>query len=63
MAAARDRHELLQQAARLVVDSMADFCLVFLPAGDDSLRAASIAYRDRIRGVVLADLRDSTRCR
>ena len=58
MAAARDRHELLRQAARLVVDSMADFCLVYLPAGDNSLRAVSIAYRDRIRGVVPADLRD-----
>jgi PAS domain S-box-containing protein len=59
VAAARDRHELLRHAARLVVDSMADFCLVYLPAGDNSLRAASIAYRDRIRGgVVLADLRD-----
>ena len=58
VAAARDRHELLRQAARLVVDSMADFCLAYLPAGDNSLRADSIAYRDRIRGVVLADLRD-----
>ncbi len=58
VAAARDRHELLRQAARLVVDSMADFCLVYLPAGENSLRAVSIAYRDRIRGVVSADLRD-----
>ena len=59
VAAARDRHELLGQAARLVVDSMADFCIVYLPAEDDFLCAASIAYRDRIRGVVLADLRNS----
>ena len=58
VAAARDRHELLQHAARLVVDSMADFCLVYLPAGDGSLRATSIAHGDRARGVVLADLRD-----
>ena len=42
-----------------MVDSMADFCLVYLPAEDNFLRAASIAYRDRIRGVVLADLRES----
>ena len=58
VAAARDRHELLQHAARLVVDSMADFCLVYLPAGDGSLRATSIAHGDRARGVVHADLRD-----
>ena len=58
MAAARDRHELLRQAARLVVDSMADFCLVYLPAEDDSLRAASITYRDQIRGIILTDLAD-----
>jgi len=58
VAAARDRHELLRHAARLVVDSMADFCLVYLPAEDGSLRATLIAHRDRVRGVVLADLRD-----
>jgi PAS domain S-box-containing protein len=58
VAAARDRHELLQHAARLVVDSMADFCLVYLPTGDGSLRATSIAHRDRAHGVVLADLRN-----
>ncbi len=58
VAAGRDRHELLQHAARLVVDSMADFCLVYLPTGDASLRAISIAHRDRARGVILADLRD-----
>ena len=57
LAAARDRHELLGQAARLVVDSMADFCIVYLPAEDNFLRAASIAYLDQTRGVVLADLR------
>ena len=58
LVAARDRHELLGEAARLVVDSMADFCIVYLPAADNSLRAASIAYLDQTRGVVLADLRD-----
>ena len=58
VAAARDRHELLRQAARLVVDSMADFCLFYMPAGVNSLRAVSMAYRDGIRGVVPADLRD-----
>ena len=32
VAAAQDRHELLEHAAQLVVHSLADFCLVFLPA-------------------------------
>ncbi len=57
MAAAQDRHELLQQAAQLVVESLADFCLVYLPAGDGTLHATSIAHRDPPRAVVLADLR------
>ena len=58
VAAARDRHELLRHATRLVVDSMADFCLVYLPTGDGALHATSIAHRDRARGGVLADLRE-----
>ena len=31
VAAAQDRHELLQHAAQLIVHSLADFCLAFLP--------------------------------
>ena len=58
VAAARDRHEILQHSAKLVVDSLADFCLVFLPTGDGTLRATSIAHRDRDRIVRVADLRD-----
>ncbi len=58
VAAAQDRHELLQHAAQLVVHSMADFCLVFLPGPDGVLRAVSIAHRGPGGGVEFTDLRD-----
>ena len=56
VAAAQDRHELLQHAAQLVVHSLADFCLVFLPGPDGVLRAISIAHREP-GGVEFTDLR------
>ena len=58
VAAAQDRHELLQHAAQLVVHSLADFCLVFLPGRDDVLQAVSIAYREPGGTVGFTDLRD-----
>ena len=58
VAAAQDRHELLQHAAQLVVHSLADFCLVFLPGPDGVLRAVSIAHREPGGGVEFTDLRD-----
>ncbi|HEY5355005.1 MAG TPA: SpoIIE family protein phosphatase [Streptosporangiaceae bacterium] len=57
VAAAQDRHELLQHAALLVVHSLADFCLVFLPGPDGVLRAISIAHREPGGGVDFTDLR------
>jgi PAS domain S-box-containing protein len=57
VAAAQDRHELLQHAAQLVVHSLADFCLVFLPGPDGVLRAISIAHREPGGGVAFTDLR------
>ena len=57
VAAAQDRHELLQHAAQLVVHSLADFCLVFLPGPDGVLRAISIAHREPGGGVGFSDLR------
>ena len=59
VAAAQDRHELVQRACQLVVDSLADFCMVFLPDGD-GLRATAIAYRDPDRGTLSVDLSDQT---
>jgi PAS domain S-box-containing protein len=60
VAAAQDRHELLRHAAQLVVHSLADFCVVFLPADDGTLRATSAAYRrpGLAPAVVFADLRN-----
>ena len=57
VAAAQDRHELLRSAAQLVVHSLADFCLVFLPGPDGVLRAISIAHREPGGGVDFTDLR------
>ena len=57
VAAAQDRHELLQHAALLVVHSLADFCLVFLPGRDGVLQAISIAHREPGGGVEFTDLR------
>ena len=57
VAAAQDRHELLQRACQLVADSLADFCMVFLP-DEDGLRATAIAYRDPERGTLSVDLTD-----
>jgi PAS domain S-box-containing protein len=57
VAAAQDRHDLLQHAALLVVHSLADFCLVFLPGSDGVLRAISIAHRGPGGHVEFTDLR------
>ena len=57
VAAAQDGHELLQHAAQLVVHSLADFCLVFLPGPQGDLRAISIAHREPGGGVDFTDLR------
>ena len=57
VAAAQDRHELLQHAAQLIVHSLADFCLVFLPGPAGELRAISIAHREPGGGVEFTDLR------
>ena len=59
VAAAQDRHGLLRRACQLVADSLADFCMVFLPDGD-GLRATAIAYRDPERGTLSVDLSDET---
>ena len=58
-ASGADRYELIQHAAELVVHSLADFCVVFLPDEDGGvLRATSVAHREPARGVTAADLRD-----
>jgi len=58
VAATRDRHELLQHASRLVVDSLADFCLAYMPDRQGVLRATSVAHRDATGAVRVTDLRN-----
>ena len=57
-AATRDRDELMDQVARLVVPALADYCVVFLPAADGMLRASSLSHRNGARARVLATLRE-----
>jgi PAS domain S-box-containing protein len=57
VAAAQDRHELLDHAAQLVVHSLSDFCLAFLPDAEGVLRAISIAHREPGGTVEFTDLR------
>jgi len=58
VAATRDRDELLDQVARLVVPALADYCVVFLAAADGTLRASALAHRSRSRARALATLRE-----
>src|ERR1700683_3453087 len=57
-AATRNRHDLLEHAAQLVVPGLADHCVVYLPSGNDALYGASVAHRDPERAAVLARFRD-----
>jgi PAS domain S-box-containing protein len=57
LAATSDRDELLGQVTRLVVPSLADFCVVFLPTSDGMLRASAIHHRSPARGRLLEALR------
>jgi PAS domain S-box-containing protein len=57
-AATRDRQELLEQVPRLVVPSLADYCVVFLPADDGMLEVAALTHRDPERAAMLGRLRD-----
>lgn len=58
VAATRDRDELLDQVARLVVPSLADYCVVFLPTPDGMLLASSLSHRNPARARRLAALRE-----
>ncbi len=55
-AAAGDQQELAQQAARLMVPALADFCAVFLPDANGTLTAATLVHRGPDGTPVLSDL-------
>ena len=58
VAAARDRDELLYHVSCQMVRSLADYCLVFLPARDGVLQASSIAHRHPDGKIEFVDLLD-----
>jgi PAS domain S-box-containing protein len=58
VAAARDRDELLDQVTQLVVPSLADYCVVFLPTADGKLCASALTHADPARARKLAALRE-----
>ena len=57
-AATRDRQKLLDQLPRLLVPSLADYSVIYLPAADGNLRIASFTHRDPARAAVLGQLED-----
>ena len=57
LAASRNRHEMLEHAAHLVVPTLGDHCVVWLPDADGTLRATSLVHRDPVRAPVLAEFR------
>ena len=57
-AATRNRHELLEHAAQLVVPGLADHCVVFVPTAEGTLYATSLAHRDPDRAPILAEFRN-----
>ena len=58
VAATHDRDELLEQVTRLVVPSLADYCVVFLPTGDGELRAGAHTHADPDRASAFTVLRE-----
>jgi serine/threonine-protein kinase RsbW len=58
VAAVGDRDELLDQVTQLVVPSLADYCLVFLPTADGKLRVSAVNHADPALSKKLAPLRE-----
>jgi PAS domain S-box-containing protein len=58
VAATRDRDQLLDQVAQLVVPSVADYCVMFLPTADGNLRAGALTHRDPASAKALTHLRE-----
>ena len=57
VAATRDRDELLGQIVELVVPTLADSCVVYLPTADGGLLASALGHTDPARAAQLAALR------
>src|ERR1700722_18538674 len=57
VAATRDRDELLGQIVKLVIPTLADSCVVFLPIADGTLLASAVGHVVPARAAQLAGLR------
>ena len=57
VAATDDRQQMLEHAAHLTVPTLADHCVVYLPAADGTRHATSLAHSDPARAPVLAEFR------
>src|SRR3984957_2474058 len=57
VAASRDRDELLGQIVKLVIPTLADSCVVFLPIADGTLLASAVGHVVPARAAQLAGLR------
>jgi serine phosphatase RsbU (regulator of sigma subunit) len=57
VAATRDRDELLGQIVKLVIPTLADSCVVFLPVADGTLLASAVGHVVPARAAQLAGLR------
>jgi PAS domain S-box-containing protein len=55
---AATRDELLDQIVQLVVPILADYCVVFLPAGDGMLLAGALSHAEPAQAKLLAGLRE-----
>lgn len=58
VAATRDQNEMLDQLTQLVVPTLADYCVVFLPTADGELLASALTHTDPARAEKLAALRE-----
>lgn len=58
VAATRNRDDLLEQVTQLVVPTLADYCVAFMPTPDGPLRATKLTHRDPASAEVLKLLRE-----
>ena len=58
MAATGSEEDLRNQLLQLMVPTLADSCVVLLPADQGKLRAALVGHRDPVRAAILEQLRD-----
>jgi len=58
VAATRNPDDLLEQVTQLVVPTLADYCVAFMPTADGKLLAAKLTHRDPASAEELKRLRD-----